>query len=294
MELQQRHARGDYYPERKGLDADKVSLPIINDHIPYLRAMKILIEKWQATPEELAVWIFLGPDTGGIAAYRNANELKLPPRFYFDCFMGEDYLSPLMYCYFLKDDIDRFEPTDRYITGAALIERWSYQPGVRPEAFIRAKIAESRLLDIHPTFGGTEATFGKDNGHSPPLSAGLFAMSHIERIEVEDDLDPAPVLPNSDEGPVQDGADKKGGWPKGPPLEAVEMAYRHLTPSIIKRESRKLDTQALHDSWKNEYRSLKKKSPEKSDVWCSKQIAKTEVGQGRDAETIRKIMKQSK
>ena len=114
--------------------------------------------------------------------------------------MGEDYLSPLMACWFRQDDIDRFEPADRYITGAALIERWSKQPGLRPEAFIRAKIAESRLQDMHPTFGGTEATFGEDNRNFPPLSAGLFAMSHIEQIEAEDGLDSAPVLPNSDAG----------------------------------------------------------------------------------------------
>ena len=293
MELQKQQARGDYYPERKSLNADKVPSSAVTDYIAFPKAMNLLREKWQVTPEELAVWIFLGPETGGIAAYRNANELNSPPRFYFDCFMGEDYLSPLMACWFRKDDLDQFDPADRYITGTALIKRWSNQPCLRPEAFIRAKIAESRLLDIHPTFGGTRGTFG-DDSNFPPLSAGLFAMSLIELIEVEDDLDSVPVLSNVDAGSVQDDTDKTGGRPKGPLAEAVGVAYRHLTPSIIKRESRKLDTQALHDSWKNEYRNLKNKRPEKSDVWCSIQIAKTEIGQGRDAETIRKIMKQSK
>jgi len=141
--------------------------------------------------------------------------------------MGEDYLSPLMACWFRLDDLDRFDPADRYITGAVLIERWSNQPGLRPEAFIRAKIAESRLLDIHPTFGGTRGTHDDDMSF-PPLSAGLFAMNHIEQIEVEDDLNSSPVLPNSDVEPVQGGADKKGGRPKGPLAEAVEMAYLHF------------------------------------------------------------------
>jgi hypothetical protein len=98
--------------------------------------------------------------------------------------MGEDYQSPLMASWFRQDDIDRFDPADRYITGAALIERWSNQPGLRPEAFIRAKIAESRLLDIHPTFGGTRGTHDDDS--FPPLESGLFLLAHVEGIEAED------------------------------------------------------------------------------------------------------------
>jgi hypothetical protein len=201
MDSQDRQKQGDYYPEHKPLDAD-CGATLAIDFIPYPKAMKILREKWQATPEELAIWIFLGPETGGIAAYRNANELNPPPRFYFAYYQcEEDYRSLLMYCWFRQDDIDQFVPTERYITGAALIERWSKQPDIPPEAFIRAKIAESRLLDMHPTFGGTVATFGEDIGHYPPLAAGLFAMSHIERIEAEDGLDSASVLANSDVEP---------------------------------------------------------------------------------------------
>jgi hypothetical protein len=80
-------ARGDYYPERKSLDADKVPAPP-PDYIAYPKAMKTLTDRLGATPEELAAWIFMGPDTGGIVAYWNANELNPPPRFYFDYFMA--------------------------------------------------------------------------------------------------------------------------------------------------------------------------------------------------------------
>lgn len=183
MKLQQKQARGDYLPAHKGAASPRAASA--DEFIAYPKAMRLLTEKLDATPDELAIWIFLGPDTGGIAAYLNANELPDPPRFHFDCFMGEDYLAPMMACWFRKDEIEGFKPTDRYITGATLTERWSQQPGIRPEAFIRAKIAEDRLIDLHPTFGGTHGTFSEAD-EFPPLSAGMFPVGQIEAIEIED------------------------------------------------------------------------------------------------------------
>ena len=158
---------------------------IPGDYIPYPKAMRRLTERMNATPEELAVWIFLRPAAGGITAYRNANELNPPPRFHFDCYMGWDYLAPLVACWFLEKDIEDFNPTDRYITGQALIERWSMQQGVYPEAFIQAKIEESRLIDLHPTFGGTRGT-NHEEKYLPPLNTGLFALTHVQAIEKDD------------------------------------------------------------------------------------------------------------
>lgn len=226
MELQQRKARGDYYPERKCLDADK-GAPTTVDYIAYPKAMKILREKWQATPEELAIWIFMGPESGGIAAYQNANELTPPPRFYIAACLCEDYLSLLMSSWFRRDDVELFEPADRYITGEELIERWAKHPGLRPEAFIRAKIAESRLVDLHPTFGGTQGTYD-DQANFPPLAAGLFPMSNIERIEAEDELDFPQGSQNTAMEPGQNTSCDKGGRPKEPLAEAVEKAYLYF------------------------------------------------------------------
>ena len=62
---------------------------------------------------------------------------------------------------------------------------------------------------------------------------------------------------------------------------------RH-TPSTVKREARKLDTQAMYASWQKAYRDLLKKSPGKSDVWYANQIAKKPISQGRNASTIKK------
>jgi hypothetical protein len=191
MELQERQTRSDYYPLRVRLnDADMAPASAQDERIPYIaypKAMKLLAHRLDATPEELAAWIWTGPKDGGLAAYLNANELDPPPRFHYNYGNGNDfdYLSPLMACWFGEDDIAHFEPTDRYITGKTLIERWGQQPGLRPEAFIRAKIAESRLLDGHPICGSTQGTCPEQPGF-PPLASGLFLLAHVEEIEAED------------------------------------------------------------------------------------------------------------
>ena len=197
MKQQERQVGGDYYPEQKRLENEDVTAATPSADIQYIafpKAMKLLADRLNATREELAAWIFFGPEIGGLTAYTNANELDPPPRFDFEYFPDEDYLSPLMACWFTQEDIEHFEPGDRYITGKALIERWSKQPNIEPEAFIRAKIAESRLLEAHPTYGGTQETFPKLTGF-PPLSSGLFVLAHMERIEAEDGLDVEPAQP---------------------------------------------------------------------------------------------------
>lgn len=74
-------------------------------------------------------------------------------------------------------------------------------------------------------------------------------------------------------------------------VDSATTADDRYTPSTARRETRKLDTQAMHESWQKEYRSLKKTRRNMSDVWYSQQIAKMEIAKGRDAETIRRNMK---
>ncbi len=84
------------------------------DFIAYNKALAALRDRWAPTPGALAAWIFMRPDTLGIAAYRNANELNPPPEFFFAYYCCcKDYVSPLMTCWFRKEDIDRFVPVDR-------------------------------------------------------------------------------------------------------------------------------------------------------------------------------------
>jgi len=182
MDKKQRNARNDYLDPRNKM-RDTSSALGKTAYIPYPKALKLLSDRLNATPEEIAAWVWMGPNDGGLTTYRNANELDPPPRFYFDYYMGEDYLAPLMACWFRKDDITNFQPADRYITGKGLVERWGKQPGIQPEAFIRAKIVESRLLDMHPTMGATQWS---DGDNFPAKETALFAVAHVEAIETED------------------------------------------------------------------------------------------------------------
>lgn len=190
VDAQEHLARGDYFPERRPNanvgDALAKGPSVAPRYLAYPKAMHQLRERLGATPEELAAWVFIGPKDGGIAAFVNANELESPPRFSYSYFVGKsNYIAPLMGCWFKADDVDQFEPIDRYIVGAALIQRWSNRPGLHPAAFVHAKIAESRLLDIHPIYGGTQGTFS-ERPDWPSLESGLFSLAHIMQIEAED------------------------------------------------------------------------------------------------------------
>ena len=73
-------------------------------------------------------------------------------------------------------------------------------------------------------------------------------------------------------------------------VDAATTADPRHTPSTAKREVGKTATQAMYVTWQKEYKVLKKRHPNKSDVWYSQQIAKTVIANGRDASTIKKNM----
>jgi hypothetical protein len=72
---------------------------------------------------------------------------------------------------------------------------------------------------------------------------------------------------------------------------AITADPRH-TPSTVKREARKISTQAMYADWQKAYRALRKKRPGESGVWYSERIAKSQKHNplGRDANTIKKHM----
>jgi hypothetical protein len=61
--------------------------------------------------------------------------------------------------------------------------------------------------------------------------------------------------------------------------------------SRIRNEARKLDTRKRDRAWQKAYRSLKREKPGRPDVWYARQIARSGLGGGLSAETIRKRMK---
>ena len=63
------------------------------------------------------------------------------------------------------------------------------------------------------------------------------------------------------------------------------------TPNTARREVRKLETAAMYEQWRKEYRALKKRWPNRTDVWYSQQIAKMECAHDRSAGRIKKKMK---
>lgn len=74
-------------------------------------------------------------------------------------------------------------------------------------------------------------------------------------------------------------------------VDSATTADERYTPSNARREARKLDTQAMYENWRREYRAWRKRRPGMSDRWYSQQIAKMDVAKNHDSETIRKHMK---
>jgi hypothetical protein len=73
-------------------------------------------------------------------------------------------------------------------------------------------------------------------------------------------------------------------------VDSASTADSRYTPTTARRETRKLDTQKMYEGWRKAYRDMRKSRPKMSDVWYSLQIAKRDIGRGRDADTIRKHM----
>ena len=74
-------------------------------------------------------------------------------------------------------------------------------------------------------------------------------------------------------------------------VDSATTADPRYTPSDVRREARKLKTQAMYESWQKDFRKMKKSHPNASDVWISRKIAKLDIARGRNPETIRKKMK---
>ena len=74
-------------------------------------------------------------------------------------------------------------------------------------------------------------------------------------------------------------------------LDATATEKHPIPASRVRYESRKLDTRKKDLALEKAYRALKREKPGRSDVWYSQQIARSDLGGGLSAETIRKRMK---
>ena len=201
-ERRSRKPRGGKH--RRPADAGKEGTFIAPDFqerfFVYPKAMRRLRERLNATKEELAAWVFLGPALDGIDAYLNVDEVEPPDRFnYYPPRTGWDYCTPLLSCWFIREEVVNFKPSERYITGSALIKRWRKYEDIDPAKFIGAQINEGRLQDIHPITGHTRAGM-QGNDAYPPLKSGLFPVSEIEAIEETDFNEDVADQPAKDPG----------------------------------------------------------------------------------------------
>jgi hypothetical protein len=59
-------------------------------------------------------------------------------------------------------------------------------------------------------------------------------------------------------------------------------------PNTDRREARRQGTQAMYQDWRDTYEQLLREHPGKSKSWYAQKIARMDVGQGKNSETIRK------
>lgn len=155
----------------------------LKDYIPYLPAKRLLEDRLNAAEEEIAMWCQLGPENGGLAAYLDPHIYKPLFRFSDSQRLGADYRVPLITCWFTAQDIETFQPKDRFMSSSRLIARWkSKQLGVKPEKFIKAMIDEGELFDLHPHPGrtqwrGDKQDFGRE--------WAIFWVKQIKSIEAK-------------------------------------------------------------------------------------------------------------
>ena len=141
-----------------------------------------LMSKLGASPEEIAAWVDMGSEAGGLDAFLGNWPLE---QFYFKPGMSMDYLGELYLCRFLEAQVAKFSPGHRVVTGRELIENMLSSFGARARAYAIAQISEGSLLDFHPTRGVTDAGVYTNSGF-PALEEGLFFVSQVVSLSRRD------------------------------------------------------------------------------------------------------------
>lgn len=142
-------------------------------------------------------------------------------------------------------------------------------------------------LDTKPSFNKETASYklGMLKSESGRRWASLFAQPL--RLEIAGHFVPLGDMLFFDGGELVVDVDRVKALVSASPAN-VGKTY---TPNTNKLDARKMATQAMYQNWRDEYKVLKHKHPDKTDDWCSKQLAKLPIAHNKSAETIRKHMK---
>jgi hypothetical protein len=157
--------------------------------ISYFEAKQYLEDRFDSTPDEIALWVSIGAEKGGLNAY--TSECGKQSRFSFEPGISiddDDYIKPLEKLYFLSRDIVQFQPDRRYITRLALKERWikfygiweihDYEDEDEAMNYLETKINGSHLREYHPITGVVETS-------GQLFRNGLFDKKEVEEKELE-------------------------------------------------------------------------------------------------------------
>jgi hypothetical protein len=185
-----RDGRKQAAESKTSAETNKPSIETTVADVHFLVAREMLKERLGATPQEIAIWVWMGKKSGEIDGYRDALLYDdEPPKFYFppfDSFDNRfDYVSEMMHCYFRRSDLDAFTPSDRYLTYAQLVERWRTRLTEQEiVALINAEGATGELTGFHPLTGSVQgAGYGMNEKEMPPLDQGMFCLAHVEAVE---------------------------------------------------------------------------------------------------------------
>jgi len=142
------------------------------EYISYVETKQYLEARFHATQDEIAQWVLIDGVLNGYII----NEPEPPIIFVFYPFRFSDYnhyikAKPIENIYFLADDINKFNPTIRYITRLKLIERWRdfFKEEILLEypinihgviKFFNARMSETPLTKYHPIIKNNQATVG--------------------------------------------------------------------------------------------------------------------------------------
>lgn len=177
------------------------SHPTPERYLSFRQALLLLQKRIGATKADFVCWTFFDE----LKAYCHVHEFAKPPEFNLAGIAltnwqsaGNDsppYLKALDDAFFLVADVDAFDPPNRYIAFADLVQRWlpNCESQELTANFIRSRVHQSRLRDFAPWLGETELSrvffpsLPDDwERPRPPADWAMFKLAEVEAIEASD------------------------------------------------------------------------------------------------------------